>query len=92
MLDMQAWYVKDKMSTAHLPAERLVNTSYVEEAVKEAWAVQAENPESKLAGMSVSEFMREQIGPIDFSASPRENGTQECKIVRELRTPLRGRK
>jgi NitT/TauT family transport system substrate-binding protein len=50
MLDMQDWYVKAKMSTTHLPAERLVNTSYIEEAVKAAGPFKLENQDSKLPG------------------------------------------
>jgi NitT/TauT family transport system substrate-binding protein len=50
MLDMQAWYVTNKMSAVQLPAERLVNTSYIEEAVKRAGPFMLENKESKLAG------------------------------------------
>ena len=50
MLDMQAWYTKNKMSNAHFPAERLVRTSYVEEAVKKLGPFVLENKDSKLAG------------------------------------------
>ena len=50
MLDMQDWYVKAKMSTARLPAERLVNTSYIDDAVKEAGPFKLENKDSKLPG------------------------------------------
>jgi NitT/TauT family transport system substrate-binding protein len=50
MLDMQDWYVKAKMSTTHLPAERLVNTSYIEDAVKAAGPFKLENQDSKLPG------------------------------------------
>jgi len=34
MLDMQAWYLKSKMSTQQFPLERLVQTSYIREAVR----------------------------------------------------------
>jgi NitT/TauT family transport system substrate-binding protein len=50
MLDMQSWYAKNKMSTANLPADRLVQTSYVEEAVKKLGPFQLENKDSKLQG------------------------------------------
>ncbi len=50
MLDMQAWYAKNKMSTANLPADRLVHTSYVEEAVKKLGPFELENKDSKLQG------------------------------------------
>jgi NitT/TauT family transport system substrate-binding protein len=50
MLDMQAWYVKNKMSNVQLPAERLVNTSYIQEAVNKLGPFELENKDSKLAG------------------------------------------
>ena len=50
MLDMQSWYGKNKMSNANFPAEQLVNTSYVEEAVKKLGPFELENKNSKLPG------------------------------------------
>jgi NitT/TauT family transport system substrate-binding protein len=50
MLDMQAWFVKSKMSSGELPAERLLDTSYVDYAVQKLGPWQLENKESKLAG------------------------------------------
>jgi len=50
MLDMQTWYGKNKMSNANFAAERLVNTSYVEEAVKKLGPFELENKDSKLPG------------------------------------------
>jgi NitT/TauT family transport system substrate-binding protein len=50
MLDMQAWYTKNKMSNSQLPAERLVHTSYVKEAVAKLGPFVLENKDSKLAG------------------------------------------
>jgi NitT/TauT family transport system substrate-binding protein len=50
MLDMQAWYTKNKMSNSHFPAERLVHTSYVKEAVAKLGPFVLENKDSKLAG------------------------------------------
>ncbi len=41
MLDMQAWYVKNKMSNMQFPAERIVDKSYVDYALTEARAVRA---------------------------------------------------
>ena len=32
MLDIQAWYVKNKLANTEFPAERLVDTSYVDYA------------------------------------------------------------
>jgi NitT/TauT family transport system substrate-binding protein len=49
-LDMQSWYVKAKMSAAQLPLERLMNTSYIKEAVAKAPPFVLENKDSKLAG------------------------------------------
>ncbi len=49
-LDMQRWYVANKFSTAHLPAERLVDMSYAEEAVKKLGPFVLENKASALAG------------------------------------------
>jgi NitT/TauT family transport system substrate-binding protein len=50
MLDMQAWYKKNKFSTAQLPAERLADTSYAEYAVQKLGPFVLENRDSKLAG------------------------------------------
>jgi NitT/TauT family transport system substrate-binding protein len=50
LLDMQAWYVKSKMSSGELPAERLLDTSTVDYAVQKLGPWQLENTASKLAG------------------------------------------
>ena len=50
MLDMQAWYKKNKFGSAQLPAERLADTSYAEYAVARLGPFVLENPDSKLAG------------------------------------------
>jgi len=50
MLDMQTWYGKNKMSNANFAVERLVNTSYIEEAVKKLGPFELENKNSKLPG------------------------------------------
>ena len=50
MLDMQAWYTKSKMSNSHFPAERLVNASYVKEAVAKLGPFKLENAASTLKG------------------------------------------
>jgi NitT/TauT family transport system substrate-binding protein len=50
MLDMQDWYVANKFSTAKLPAERLVDMSYADAAVKKLGPFVLENKESKLEG------------------------------------------
>jgi len=50
MLDMQAWYVKAKMSNMQFPKERLVNTSYIDAAVAKLGPFTLENKDSKLPG------------------------------------------
>jgi NitT/TauT family transport system substrate-binding protein len=50
MLDMQAWFVKSKMSNGELPAERLLDLSYVDYAVQKLGSWQLENTQSKLPG------------------------------------------
>jgi NitT/TauT family transport system substrate-binding protein len=50
MLDMQDWYVANKFSTAKLPADRLLDMSYAEEAAKRLGPFVLENKESKLEG------------------------------------------
>lgn len=50
MLDMQAWFVKNKMSSTQFPAERLVDTSYVDYALGKLGPFVLENKDSKLAG------------------------------------------
>jgi NitT/TauT family transport system substrate-binding protein len=50
MLDMQAWYKRNKFSSADLPAERLADTSYADYAVSKLGPFALENRDSKLAG------------------------------------------
>lgn len=50
MLDMQDWYVANKFSTAKLPAERLVDVSYADNAVKKLGPFVLENKASTLEG------------------------------------------
>src|SRR5712691_602420 len=50
MLDMQAWYVKAKMSNMQFPKERLVNTSYIDAALAKLGPFTLENKDSKLPG------------------------------------------
>jgi NitT/TauT family transport system substrate-binding protein len=50
MLDMQSWFVKNKMSNSEFPAERVVDTSYVEDARRKLGPFVLENKDSKLAG------------------------------------------
>jgi NitT/TauT family transport system substrate-binding protein len=50
MLDMQRWYTKNKFSTAQVPANRLVDTSYIDYAVQKLGPFVLENKDSKLPG------------------------------------------
>jgi NitT/TauT family transport system substrate-binding protein len=50
MLDIQSWYVKNKLANAAFPAERLVDTSYVDFALQKLGPFTVENKESKLPG------------------------------------------
>jgi len=50
MLDMQDWYVANKFSTAKLPADRLLDMSYADAAVKKLGPFELENKDSKLDG------------------------------------------
>jgi NitT/TauT family transport system substrate-binding protein len=50
MMDMQDWYVANKMSTAKFPAERVVDSSYADYAVKKLGPFVLENPASTLPG------------------------------------------
>jgi len=49
-LDMQSWYRKNKFITADFPAERLVDTSYVDYAVEKLGPFVLENKDSTLKG------------------------------------------
>jgi len=50
MLDMQAWFLKSKMSNAEFPADRIVDNSYIDYALHKLPPFVLENKESKLAG------------------------------------------
>ena len=50
MLDMQAWFIKNKMSSAEFPPERLVDTSYIEYALHKLPPWELESKTSKLEG------------------------------------------
>ena len=50
MTDIQAWYLKNKFTTAEIPAARLVDNSYVDEAAKKLGPFALENQDSKLPG------------------------------------------
>jgi NitT/TauT family transport system substrate-binding protein len=50
MLDIQSWYVANKLANAQFPAERLMDTSYIDFAIQKLGPFVVENPESKLPG------------------------------------------
>ena len=50
MLDIQAWYVKNKLANVAFPAERLVDTSYIDVAIQKLGVFELENKDSKLPG------------------------------------------
>jgi len=50
MLDMQSWFVKNKMSNMEFPAERLVDISYIDYALAKLPPWMLENKESPLPG------------------------------------------
>jgi NitT/TauT family transport system substrate-binding protein len=50
MLDINAWYVANKMSAQTFPADRLVNATFVDAADKTLGPFELENKDSKLPG------------------------------------------
>jgi len=50
MLDIQAWYLKNKFITASIPAEKLFNNAYVDEAAAKLGPFALEKQDSTLAG------------------------------------------
>jgi NitT/TauT family transport system substrate-binding protein len=50
MLDIQNWYVTNKLANKAFPAERLVDTSYVQNAVAKLGPFEVANKDSKLPG------------------------------------------
>ena len=50
MLDINSWYVANKLSAQTFPADRLVNATFIEAANKKLGPFQLENKDSKLAG------------------------------------------
>jgi len=50
LLDMNAWYVKNKMSNREFPVERIVDKSYVDYALSKLGPFVLENKDSKLEG------------------------------------------
>jgi len=50
MLDIQAWFVKNKLAHMAFPAERLVDTSHIDQAIRKLGPFVVENKASRLAG------------------------------------------
>jgi NitT/TauT family transport system substrate-binding protein len=50
MLDIQDWYVRHKLANAKFLPDRLVDTSYIDHAVRKLGPFALENPQSKLPG------------------------------------------
>jgi NitT/TauT family transport system substrate-binding protein len=50
LLDIQSWYLKSKMITAQFPAERLMDVSYLQNAVQKLGPFVVENKDSKHPG------------------------------------------
>jgi NitT/TauT family transport system substrate-binding protein len=50
MLDINSWYVANKLSAQTFPADRLVNATFIQAANKTLGPFQLENKDSKLAG------------------------------------------
>ncbi|MPZ40788.1 MAG: hypothetical protein GEU95_22600 [Rhizobiales bacterium] len=50
VMDMQTWYAENKMTSANLPLERIIDTSYVREAAAKLPPFVVENKDSKLPG------------------------------------------
>jgi NitT/TauT family transport system substrate-binding protein len=50
MLDINKWYVENKMSTKQFTADRVIDSSFVDQAAKELGPFQLQNKDSKLPG------------------------------------------
>jgi NitT/TauT family transport system substrate-binding protein len=50
MLDINAWYVTNKMSTQKFSAERVVNSTFIDAAIKKLGPFELQNKASKLPG------------------------------------------
>jgi NitT/TauT family transport system substrate-binding protein len=50
MLDIQAFFVREKLALANFPAARLMTTAYIDHATAELGPFRLQNPDSKLAG------------------------------------------
>ena len=50
MLDINKWYVENKMSAKQFPAERIVDSSYIDYAIQKLGPFELQNKDSKLPG------------------------------------------
>jgi NitT/TauT family transport system substrate-binding protein len=50
MLDINKWYVENKMSTKQFPASRIVDSSYIDYAIQKLGPFELQNKSSKLPG------------------------------------------
>jgi hypothetical protein len=50
MLDINKWYVENKMSSKQFPAERVLDLSFVDAAAKKLGPFELQNKDSKLPG------------------------------------------
>jgi NitT/TauT family transport system substrate-binding protein len=50
MLDINKWYVQNKMSTTEFPAQRVVDSSYIDYAISKLGPFELINKDSKLPG------------------------------------------
>lgn len=50
LLDIQAWYVKNKLANMAFPAERLLDTRYIDAAIQKLGVFELENKSSNLPG------------------------------------------
>jgi NitT/TauT family transport system substrate-binding protein len=50
MLDINAWYVANRMAAQKFPAERLVNSTFIDEAERKLGPFQLQNKDSRLPG------------------------------------------
>jgi len=48
--DINAWYVTNKMSTQKFPAERVVNSTFIDAAIQKLGPFELQNKASKLPG------------------------------------------
>ena len=50
MLDINKWYVENKMSAKQFPADRIIDSTYIDHAIQKLGPFQLQNKDSKLPG------------------------------------------